>query len=62
MRTELRIDLSTDHFNKELETIKTQSKIGNSVSEIKSNLKAMNSRLNDTERLSDLEDRIMQIT
>ena len=49
--TELRkrIDLNTDHLNKELETIKnTQAKIDNSISEIKSTLEAINSQLNDT--------------
>ena len=30
-----RIDLNIDHFNKELENIKTQSKIDNSLSETK---------------------------
>ena len=39
-----RIDLNKDHFNKELANIKkVQSKIDNSISEIKSTLKAMNS-------------------
>ena len=57
-------DVNTDHFNKELENIKkTQSKKDNLISEIKSTLETMNSRLNDTEEhISDLEDRIMEIT
>ena len=57
-------DVNTDHFNKELENIKkTQSKKDNLISEIKSTLETKNSRLNDTEEhISDLEDRIMEIT
>ena len=66
LRTELRksINRNKAHFNKELETVKkTQSIIDNSISEIKSTLEAKNSRLNDTEEcISDLEDRIMEIT
>lgn len=38
------IKINLHHLNKELEIIKmTQSTIGNSISEIKSNLEAMNS-------------------
>ena len=65
MLTELRknIDINTDHFNKELETTKmAQSKIDNSISGIEGDLKAMSSQLNNTEHISDLEDRIMEIT
>ena len=53
-----------DNCSKELETVKRkQSKLDNSIAEIKTNLEAMNSRLNNTvERISDLEDRIMEIT
>ena len=60
-----RIDLNTDHLNKDLKNIKmTQSKINDSTSEIlKNTLVRMNSRLNNTEEcISDLEDRIMKIT
>ena len=32
---ENKIDLSTDHFNRDLENIKTQSKIQHSISELK---------------------------
>ena len=40
-----------------------QSKLDNSTGEIKSNLEAMTSRQNDKEEhISDLEDRIMEIT
>ena len=66
MLTELRkrIDLSKDYFNKVLETIKkTQPKIYSSIFENKSTPEEANSWLNDTEEcISDLEDRIMEIT
>lgn len=50
------IKINLHHLNKELETINmTQSTIDNSISEIKSNLEAMNSWLNYTkEYLSDV--------
>ena len=51
MLKELRkiINRNSEHCNKELETIKMkQSKTDNSISEIKTNLKTMNSRLNET--------------
>ena len=50
------IKINLHHLNKELEIIKmTQSTIGNSISEIESNLEAMNSWLNYTkEHLSDV--------
>ena len=39
-----------------------QSKLDNSIAEVKTNIEAMNIRLNDTkEQISDLEDRIMEI-
>ena len=52
MLKELRkiINKNEDHCNKELETMKVnQSKLDNSITRIKTNLEAMNSRLNDTE-------------
>ena len=40
-----------------------QSKLDNSIAEIKTNPEAMNCRLNNAEeRISDLEDRMMEIT
>ena len=66
MLTELRkrIDVNSEHFNKELENmIKIQSEMNTSVAEIKNTLEEMNGRLSDTEKhRSDLEDRIMEIT
>ena len=46
---ENKINISTDHFNRELGNIKTQSKIHHSISELKNTLKAVNNRLNDTD-------------
>ena len=66
MLTELRkiINRNADHCNKELESIKiNQSRTENSIAEIKSNLEAMNSQLNDPKKCSSvLENRIMEIT
>lgn len=58
------IDGNADHCNKELESIKkNQSKLDSSIGEIKTNLEAINSRLNNKEEwISYLEDRIMGIT
>ena len=55
---------NADHCNKELESIKkNQSKLDSSIGEIKTNLEAINSRLNNKEEwISYLEDRIMGIT
>lgn len=54
------IDLSVDHFKKILENIKMRQTKKNS--DIKSNLEAINGQVNDTEQLSNLEDRILEIT
>ena len=66
MLKELRkkIDGNADHCNKELESIQeNQSKLDSSSGEIKTNLEAINGRLNNKEEwISDLEDRIMGIT
>ena len=58
------VNSNADHFKKELETIrKSQEKLENSFAEMKSELKALNSRMNNAgEWISDLENRIMEIT
>ena len=58
------MDRSAYPFNKEVETIKrNQSKSTNLIAEINTELKAMNSKLNNVEEwTSDLEDRIMEVT
>ena len=57
-------DRNADYCKKEIETIRrSQDKLENSFAETKAELKAMNSRMNNAEeRISDLEDRIMEIT
>ena len=58
------IDRNADYYKKELETIKrNQEKLESSFAETKAELKAMNSRINSAEeQISDLEDRIIEIT
>ena len=55
---------NADHCDKELELIKrSQSKLDNSIAEIKTELNAIKTRLNNAEKwICDLEDRIMEIT
>ena len=57
-------DRNADYCKKELETTRgSQEKLENSFAEMKAELKAINSRMNNAEeRISDLEDRIMEIT
>ena len=56
------IERNTDHCTKGLEIIKrNQPKLDNSVAKINSELKEMNSRLNNSEHISDLENRIIEI-
>ena len=59
-----KIDEHSEHFNKELENIKkNQGELKNAITEMKKPLKGINSRLGDTEKhISDLEDKIMEIT
>ena len=58
------IDRNADYCKKGLETIRrSQEQLENSFAKIKAELKAMNSRTNNAEeRISDVEDRIMEIT
>ena len=58
------IDRNADYYKKELETIKrNQEKLENSFAEMKAELKAMNTRLNNAEeQINDLQDRTMEIT
>ena len=63
---ELREDIKSnvDYFRKELENIKrSQEKLENSFTETQTELKALKSRTNNAEeQISNLEDRIMEIT
>ena len=58
------IDRNADYCKKKLETTRrSQEKLENSFAETKAELKSMNSRMNNAEeRISDLEDRLMEIT
>ena len=55
---------NTNYFRKELENIrKSREKLENSFTEIQAELKALKSRMNnEEEQISDLKDRIMEIT
>ena len=63
---ELREDMNSnaDSFIKELENIRrSQEKLENSFAEIQTELRAVKSKMNNAEeQISDLEDRIMEIT
>ena len=58
------IDRNAEYYKKELETIRrNQEKLENSFAKMKAELKVVHSRMNNAEKcISDLEDRIMEIT
>ena len=65
MLTELRrrMDELSVNFNKELENVrKNESELKDTITEIKNTLEGTSSRSDDTEQISDLEDRIVEIT
>ena len=50
-------------FNMELEELKSkQTMMNNTINEIKNSLEGINSRITEAERISDLEDKIVEIT
>ena len=54
---------NTDYFKEELENIRSQEKLENLFAESQAELKALKGRMNNAEeQISDLEDRIMEIT
>ena len=55
-----RIDWHSENFNKEREKKKTELK--NATIEVKNTLEGINRRLVDTEKISNLEDRLIDIT
>ena len=62
---ELRVNINSNagYFRKDLETMRSQEKLENSFAEMQAELKALKSRMNNAEeQISDLEDRIMEIT
>uniref|UniRef100_A0A8D1NGF0 L1 transposable element RRM domain-containing protein n=1 Tax=Sus scrofa TaxID=9823 RepID=A0A8D1NGF0_PIG len=57
------MNTNADSFRKELENIsRSQEKLENSFAEIQTELKAIKTRINNAEQISDVEDRIMEIT
>ena len=60
---EAQIKKIQEMFNKDLEEIKNrQSAMTNTTIEIKNTLEGTNSRLTEAERISKLEDRVIEIT
>ena len=62
---ELREDMNSnaDSLRKELENMKSQKKVESSFADMPTELKAIKSRMNNVEEwISDLEDRIVEIT
>ena len=60
-----RIEKIQEMFNKELEELKSkQTVINNTINEIKNSLEGINSRITEAEEewISDLEDKIVEIT
>ena len=54
---------NADTLRKELENIRrSQEKLENSCAEIQTELRAVKTRMNNAEQISDVEDRIMEIT
>ena len=57
------MDEHSKKFNKELENLKNQTELKNTIIEIKNTLERINSRLDDTEEwMSKLADRVVEIT
>ena len=58
-----RMEKIQETFNKELEELKSKQTMNNTISEIKTSLERINSRINEAdERIRDLEDKIVEIT
>ena len=50
-------------FNKDLEELKNkQTEMNNTMTEMKTTLEGINSRITEAERISDLEDRMVEFT
>ena len=56
-----RIDWHSENFNKEREK-KKKTELKNAIIEVKNTLEGINRRLVDTEKISNLEDRLIDIT
>ena len=60
---ENRMEKIQETFNKDLEEVKSKQTVMNTINEIKNSLEGINSRITETEkRISDLEDKIVEIT
>ena len=58
-----RMEKIQEMFNKDLEKLQSkQTMMNNTINEIKNSLEGINSRITEGERISDLEDKIVEIT
>ena len=58
-----RMEKIQETFNKDLEELKSkQTMMNNIINEIKNSLEGINSRITESERISDLEDKIVEIS
>ena len=58
-----RMEKIQEAFNKDLEELKSkQTMMNNTINEIKNSLEGINSRITEAEQISDLEDKIVEIT
>ena len=58
-----RMEKIQETFNKDLEELKSkQTMMNNIINEIKNSLERINSRITEAERISDLEDKMVEIT
>ena len=62
-RMEAKIEKMQEMFNKDLEELKNkQTEMNNTITEMKNALEGINSRITEAERISDLEDRMVEFT
>ena len=62
-RMEAKIKKMQEMFNKDLEELKTkQTEMNNTITEMKNILEGINSRITEAERITDLEDRMVEFT
>ena len=60
---EAKIEKMQEMFNKDLEELKNkQTEMNNTIIEMKTTLEGINSRITEAERISDLEDRMVEFT
>ena len=62
-RMEAKIEKMQEMINKDLEDLKNkQTEMNNTITEMKTTLEGINSRITEAEWISDLEDRMVEIT